>query len=246
MARNASRRWRGLTDLHLKIIGAVLIAISTLGNTVLAEALGGASAGNMAALTVLVACEVLSWCAIPMYAWLLVQGYQHTRNVLMYGVRLTALAVISEVPYDLATSGKYFDMDSQNPVFALVVALIVLSALDWVQNHLAGAARAAANVAVELAAFLWMVLLHIGVRQQMLSMGVLIFAFVTIFHFLQDRENTMMLTAGLVGALSFLAPGVGVALLHYRNDELGYSKPWVQWLFYALYPATLLAGALLV
>ena len=222
MARNTSRRWRGLTDLHLKIIGAVLIAISTLGNTVLAESLGGASADNMTALTVLVVCEVLSWCAIPMYAWLLVQGYQHTHNVLIYGVRLTALAVISEVPYDLATSGKYFDMDSQNPVFALVVALIVL------------------------AVFLWMVLLHIGVRQQMLNMGVLILAFATIFHFLQDRENTMMLTAGLLGAVSFLAPGIGVAVLHYRNDELGYSKLWVQWLFYALYPATLLAGALLV
>ena len=80
---------------------------------------------DMVAMTVLVICEVVSWTAVPLYAWLLVQGYRHTHSVVQYGIRLLALAIISEVPYDMATSDKVWDMNSQNPVFALVIALIV-------------------------------------------------------------------------------------------------------------------------
>ena len=63
----------------------------------------------MTSLTAMVLCEVVSWFAAPIYAWLLVQGFQQTRNRVAYGVQLLLLALIAEVPYDLATSGKPFD-----------------------------------------------------------------------------------------------------------------------------------------
>ena len=58
------------------------------------------------------------------------------------------------------------------------------------------------------------------------------------------HENTMMMTAGVLGAVFFIMPAVGVAMLHTRQDELGYTRPWVKWVFYALYPLTLLVCAL--
>ena len=36
----------------------------------------------------MVLCEVVSWFAAPIYAWLLVQGFQQTRNRVAYGVQL--------------------------------------------------------------------------------------------------------------------------------------------------------------
>ncbi len=53
----------------------------------------------------------------------------------------------------------------------------------------------------------------------------------------------MMITAATLGAVSGIAPGFGVAFLHYRNGELGYRHFWTPWVFYAVYPAILLACA---
>ena len=45
------------------------------------------------------------------------------------------------------------------------------------------------------------------------------------------------------GAAPGAAPGFGFAFLHYRNGELGYRHFWTPWVFYAVYPAILLACA---
>lgn len=228
----------GFSVFRLKVIGAVLMLLSVLGTTVLPKIFSNPGTDNMPALTILVVCEAVSWSAIAIYAWLLDQGYRHTGNMSLYILRLLALAVITEVPYDLATSGKVWDMTSANPVFALVIALLVLLALDWAARYSNGI-RVVISLAVVLAGFLWMVLLRVGVRQQLMNAGALLLGFVVIFHLLRNRENTMMFTAGLLGAVMFLTPTIGVAVLHYRNDELRVTRPWTRWMFYALYPMML-------
>lgn len=70
----------------------------------------------MTSLTAMVLSEVVSWFAIPIYAWLLVQGFRETHSRVAYGLQLFILAVVCEVPYDLCTSHKAFDFGSQNPV----------------------------------------------------------------------------------------------------------------------------------
>ncbi len=95
----------------------------------------GSDTNNMTSLTAMVLSEVVSWFAIPIYAWLLVQGFRETHSRVAYGLQLFILAVVCEVPYDLATSHKAFDLGSQNPVFGLFVAFVVLAALDWVASR---------------------------------------------------------------------------------------------------------------
>lgn len=238
-------RRKGMTEFRVKIVGWLFVLLATIGTTVLPQMLGyHAGSDNMVAMTILVVCEVASWTAIPLYAWLLVQGYRHTHNALQYGIRLLVLALISEVPYDMATSGKVWDMGSQNPVFALVVALIVLATIDWAREHLQGVSRWVVSVLVTIAGLAWVLILHIGLRQGMLNMGLLLVGMALIFHLMDAHENTMMMTAGVLGAVFFIMPAVGVAMLHTRRDELGYTRPWVKWVFYALYPLTLLVCAL--
>lgn len=43
--------------------------------------------------------------SMPIYAFLLVQGYMHTRNFNRYALRMGIFALLSEVPYDLLFQG---------------------------------------------------------------------------------------------------------------------------------------------
>lgn len=100
------------------------------------------------------------------------------------------------------------------------------------------------TIVVILAGLLWALLLRVGVDQRIMYTGVLTLLFVLVFYFLNARENTMMFTAGLLGAVMCITPGIGVAFLHYRNDEVGFKQSWTKWAWYAVYPVLLIIGAL--
>ena len=114
-ARRTKKKHRGLTVFQLKVIGAVALALSA-GSTTIVPLFFGSDVNNMTSLTAMVLSEVVSWFAIPIYAWLLVQGFRETHSRVAYGLRLFILAVVCEVPYDLCTSHKAFDFGSQNPL----------------------------------------------------------------------------------------------------------------------------------
>lgn len=231
---------RGLSGFRLKIIAGVMLAFQVASTTVVPQFFGG-SLESMTALSLAVICELVSWCAIPIYAWLLVAGYRHTSNQWRYMARLFGLGLLCEIPYDLVTFGSVANFDSQNPVFALALALLVLVLLDYVRRQV-GAWKWFLAVLVAGAGILWALLLRLGVRQSLLPVGALLVAFALIFHLLEGRENTMMMSAGFLGALVLVAPAIGVAFLHYRNETKGYDNPRIGLMLYAIYPLELLAG----
>ena len=85
--RRKKKQRRGLSVFQLKVIGAVALVLSA-GSTTLVPLIFGSDTSNMTSLTAMVLCEVVSWFAAPIYAWLLVQGFQQTRNRVAYGVQL--------------------------------------------------------------------------------------------------------------------------------------------------------------
>ena len=64
--------------------------------------------------------------AFPIFAFLLVEGYRHTSDIRKYFIRLFLFALISEVPFDLASTGQVFDLQKQNIFFTLAAGLVVL------------------------------------------------------------------------------------------------------------------------
>lgn len=241
---NGVHRRRGFSTFRYKVIGSIFLAFGVASSTLIPLLMGDALS-DMAALTTVVIAEVVSWCAIPIFAWLLVEGYRHTHSKVAYGLRLLALAVICEVPYDYVTFGKVFSMESQNPVFALVLALLVLSLVDYARSKGNSLPWVLGSIFV-VSGLLWSLILNIGLRQTVMNIGVVTTLFAVVFYLLYKRENTMMITAGVIGAFSFVGPAIGVAFLHYRNEILGYQQPWTKWAWYAVYPAMLLIGTLLM
>lgn len=236
-------RLRGLSNFRLKVIAGVFLSFQVASTTVIPYFFGTDLKNNFGALTAVVLSEVVSWCAVPIYAWLLAEGVTWTANRWHYLWRLVILALVCEVPYDLVTFHRPVDWASQNPVFGLALALLVLILIDFIRRRWSGAQAWMGALAVAGAGALWALLLHLGTRQGVINIGCLLIGFALIFYLLRLRENTMMMTAGLLGAVSLVTPAIGVAFLHYRNETLGYRNSNTRWFCYAVYPLLLMLGA---
>ncbi|MBQ8729990.1 MAG: hypothetical protein IJY81_02200 [Lachnospiraceae bacterium] len=74
-------------------------------------------------------CRVIGRLAFPIFAFFVVEGFFHTKNVKKYMLRMAVFAIISEPIYDFAISGSFFDMNAQNVMFTFLFALIMMYAL---------------------------------------------------------------------------------------------------------------------
>lgn len=72
--------------------------------------------------------------AFPIYCFLLVEGFLHTRSVKKYALRLFLFALISEIPFDLAITGTLWSLDYSNVFFTLVIGLVLIWALSYVER----------------------------------------------------------------------------------------------------------------
>ena len=73
--------------------------------------------------------------ALPIFAFCIVYGFDHTRNKWRYVFRLLILAIISEIPYDYAMGGVLWDCDLQNTIWGLLFGLLMLIALDRLKSN---------------------------------------------------------------------------------------------------------------
>ncbi len=68
--------------------------------------------------------------AFPIFCFFIAEGFIYTRNVYKYAGRLLLLAILSEVPFDLAVTKKVFDLGYQNVFFTLLTGLLLIYILD--------------------------------------------------------------------------------------------------------------------
>ncbi|WP_418969476.1 ABC transporter permease [Alloscardovia omnicolens] len=220
---------RGLSVLSLKIIALIFTSFSVFSTAIFPNIFGTES---MVGLTLAVVSEVLSWLAVPLVAWLTVQGFKHTRHSRAYMGRVALLAVLCEIPYDYVTTEKIWDFGSQNPVWAVLLILCALSVREHsikMMTDNRGKTPRRYTVVLDLVLFIcaavWMLMLRVGVRQQLIPLGLIMLVFAYIYYFLGLKENTMMLLSGIFGALCMITPGIGAVILHYRNDyKLGFDR----------------------
>lgn len=70
--------------------------------------------------------RIIGRMAFPIYCFLLVQGYFHTRSLWKYGIRLFVFALISEPCFDMAFFGKWYEPAHQNIFWTLLLGLVLM------------------------------------------------------------------------------------------------------------------------
>ncbi|WP_046215825.1 TraX family protein [Paenibacillus wulumuqiensis] len=75
--------------------------------------------------------RIIGRIAFPIYCYLLVVGYRHTRNVNKYMTRLLIIALVSQFPFMFA-----FNIENLNVVFTLLIGLLLIMLLDRIPTKL--------------------------------------------------------------------------------------------------------------
>lgn len=61
--------------------------------------------------------------SFPIFAFMIVEGYFHTKNLKKYVLRLLLFAVISEIPFNLALGGRFFYPVHQNVLWSFLFSI---------------------------------------------------------------------------------------------------------------------------
>lgn len=64
--------------------------------------------------------------AFPIFAFMIVEGYFHTKNLKKYILRLLLWAVISEIPFNLAMGSSWFYPIHQNVLWTFLIAIFLI------------------------------------------------------------------------------------------------------------------------
>lgn len=244
---NTNRRESGANRGHVRMWGMLCLVLGTVGYAIfqngLLKGLGGqalldamqADSRYMGYATIAIVLNAINCCAAPLFAFLLVEGFHHTKHWGKYILRVLGLAVATEIPFNLAVEGSWLDTGSRNPVFALALVLVMLyffRRFDW-----KGFAGFAIKAVVTVAGILWTVMLSIQDGGPLVLLAVVLWAF---------REKPVLrMIFGCVAAFAcsiftpyYVASPIVFIVLHFYNGEKGESNPWVD---YLSYPAILLA-----
>jgi len=193
--------------------------------------------------------------AFPIFAFLIVEGYFHTRNLKKYVLRLLTFAVISEIPFNLAMGMRLFYPIHQNVLWSFLISIGLIFCNERVKEK-----KIWLRVLVGLGTVLLGCVLGLLTMVDYYHAGILM---VLVFYFFRRRTwwgllgqlvclwyiNAEMLGGfgyeiSLFGRTHFVARQ-GIALLSlipiwlYQGKQ-GYHSKKLQYLYYLFYPLHLL------
>lgn len=226
MERLGDTKRSGLNRNGLKTLGILFLVAGIIGRSVLQNQLLGlgrvssmelmeamqASDGTMMIATVALILQALETCAAPIFAFLLVEGFQHTGDRKKYFLRLAGVALLSEIPYNLAMSQKVLDLTSRNPMFALVLAFVML----YLFQHYAEKKLVWVVAVLAAAAWVWMLKVEEGLPILLLVTVIWLFRKKPMFRGFVGAAAAVLCTAV---SPFYLAAPMGFLLLHFYNPD---------------------------
>ena len=230
MGTNMKKGKGGISGNALRLWGLIFVIAGIVGRGVIqAHILGVNGAGSQELLEILntktnamaytalsIALQAAETCAVPIFAMLLVEGVQKTSDFKAYFQRVFMLALISEIPYNMAFCAKFLDFGSRNPVFGVLLCMFMLYL--WSNFKESSKKNALIKFLIAFVTLLWCQMLKV-------DHGAAMVIIVSIFWIF--RQNPMYLNfAGAAAAMTcslispfFLASPMGVLAVHSYNGE---------------------------
>ena len=171
--------------------------------------------------------------AFPIYAFLLVEGFLHTKDVKKYLARMLTFAVVSEIPFDLAVFHTPFYWGYQNVFFTLFLGLLALAGENVV--HQSSGMFAGAGLWKQA----FVLILCVGTAQLInCDYGAFGVFFIILLYMTRYDKKTQT----VLGAISLIweLPGI-LAFIPIRLYNGTRGRCGNRYFFYAFYPAHLLA-----
>ena len=181
--------------------------------------------------------DILGRIAFPIFIFLLVEGYFHTKNKWKYLITLLVFGVISEIPFDLAASNCWFYLGYQNVFFEFLIGLTVLWGME--QAVIFGKTPLTVEAGKIFAVALGC-MAAVFIQADYDYIGIIIIAAFYEFHASRAGRS---LSAAVLGGLETLDLNFGIGALAaipiwFYNGKRGNQR--FKYLFYWFYPVHLM------
>ncbi|MCR5654936.1 MAG: conjugal transfer protein TraX [Lachnospiraceae bacterium] len=136
-------RDKGIPGSTLKIIAIITMLIDHIGAAILEPYLVKMGAEDLMMLRsfdyptpILIVgitdfvLRLIGRIAFPIFCFLLIEGFYHTKSRLKYALRLFVFALIAEVPFDLAFNSEILEFAHQNVFLTLLLGLLSIWAYE--------------------------------------------------------------------------------------------------------------------
>lgn len=192
--------------------------------------------------------------AFPIFAFQIAEGFVHTSNFKKYALRLLGFAVITEIPFNLFYSSRWFNPYHQNVLFTLLLGLLAIKVIDGLKKD-----RSLKNIALSV---LWLGLIilasvvgfvdynHYGVLTVIMFYLMRDFPFAWLGQLIGMILINIVIFEGLVFPVeifgkTFEIPSQGFAVfalipIWLYGNRKGKSSKILQYGFYAFYPLHML------
>ena len=178
----------------------------------------------------------VGYMALPIFAFLLVEGFAYTESRIRYMLLLLGAAVLTEPFFDYWHCGVWFDFDAangQNILFAYVIGIVQLYFISSMGTR--SPVRTALTVIMVVSSAIWMDILNIPCGS---SIQLLIGA----FYLLHERPRIKNWVAAALALFRLITPALMIPVLTRYDDGPGeYNK----YIFYIAYPLVWILAAML-
>ena len=122
---NITDNIRFLSGAQLKYIAFLSMLIDHTNKALIYPYLNGGILQHISDLF-----DILGRIAFPLFCFLLVEGFFHTRSRGKYLATLIVFGVISEVPFDMFSTATFFNANWNNVMFTLALVLLTIWIID--------------------------------------------------------------------------------------------------------------------
>lgn len=237
----------GLSGRMLKIWGLAFLAVGAAGQALLQNKLLGIGSLSTAQLleamqqdqtvmlyaTLALVLQTAQTCAVPIFAFLLVERFRTQEKPLVYIGWLLGAAAISELPYNMVMGGKLLQSGSLNPLFTMALCAVMLQFYRMFPGKTLK--DKGIKVLVTASAILWTLMMGMEFGPCAVLLTAIIWS---LGHKPMVRNLVGAVAAILSSVVSpfFVASPMGFLAVHLYNGELEEHK----FTNYLAYPAILL------
>lgn len=220
---------RGLSGSALKWIAIVTMFIDHVAATVLMRLLIAGEGGKVMYESYS-AMRTIGRIAFPIFCFLLVEGFEHTKDHKKYALRLFLFALISEVPFDLAFGSRVPEFEHQNVFFTLFIGFLTMMAFRAVEE------KTEWNPMVRGAAFSGILFAGMGIAYFMQTdydaKGVMCIMALYVFR----KMRGLQILAGCLAFCWWEFPAlVAFIPIAFYNGKRGWNKKYIFYVFYPLH-----------
>lgn len=222
------KRMQILSGSSLKVLACVIMFIDHFASVLLRYY----SSANQPVLTCFgksystyTICRNVGRLAFPIFCFLLVEGFYHTRSRLRYGRNLLLFALLSEIPWNLAC-GRNLHYEKQNVFFTLFLGYVAICLYELFKGF----------AFLQVLVLFGCMFLAIPLNADYSYRG---YVLIMILYFLRDRRGAQALIASAWLKYEWTA-GFAFIPLNMYNGKRGFIKaPAAKYFFYLFYPVHL-------